>query len=111
VVDGVDLRAMLEHQIQLIESRDLDGLMDQYEPDAVLVRFDRVANGKEEIRELMGAYLALSPRMEKLDAYAGSGDSLSYQATMVIGGRPVRTYGAWVLRGNRIWRQFAGIIP
>jgi hypothetical protein len=46
------------------------------------VRFDQVARGKQEIRNLLSAYLERSPRLLSLDAYAEADDSLSYQATM-----------------------------
>jgi hypothetical protein len=64
--------------------------MDQYDDDAVLVRFDEVATGKPQIRQLMAAYLERSPKLQRLDAIAESDDSLSYQATMLIRDRTVR---------------------
>ena len=103
-------RELFDQQMQLIAAGDLEGLMQQYSEDAVLVRFDRTARGREEIRALMSSYLAQSPSVQTVDALASTDDTLSYQATMVIGGTLVRTYGVWVVREGTIWRQAAGLL-
>ncbi len=42
---------------------------------------------------LLTAYLSQSPAVQSLNALAETEDTLSYQATMTIGGKTVRTYG------------------
>jgi hypothetical protein len=104
-------RHVLDRQVELLETGDLDALVSQYDTDAVVLRFDMSARGRDEIRSLFAAYLSRRPRLKSLDSYAESEDMLSYQATMEIDGSDVRTYGVFVLRGGRIWRQFAGVVP
>jgi hypothetical protein len=76
----------------------------------VLVRFDRVVAGREELRKFFAGYLAARPRVRSVDAYADAGDVVSYQATLDTASGEVRGYGVFVLRGGKIWRQVAGII-
>ncbi len=95
--------------MRLIEAGDLDGLLDQYDEDAVLVRFDGVVRGREALREFFAGYLAGAPRIRSVDAYAEADDTLSYRATLETAGGDVQSYGVFVLRGGRIWRQVAGV--
>jgi hypothetical protein len=104
-------RHLLDRQIELLQSGDVDGLVDQYDEEATVLRFDMSAQGHEQIRSLFTDYVARGPRLKSLDSYAESSDMLSYQATMELGGSEVRTYGILVLRRGKIWRQFAGILP
>ncbi len=106
----VEPRALLERQIELLERADIDGLVDQYHRDAVVLRFDMSARGHDEIRALFSDYVSRGPRLKSLDAYGESDDMLSYQATMELGGAEVHTYGTFVLRDGKIWRQFAGVV-
>ena len=103
-------RELFERQLGLIESRDLDGLLDQYDEDAVLVRFDRVVAGKESLREFFAAYLAAEPEVRSVDAYADADDVVSYQATLATTGGELRAYGVFFLRDGKIWRQVAGAV-
>ena len=103
-------KAVLDRQMELITNRDIDGLMAQYHPEAVLLRFDRVAHGLDEIRTLLATYLGEMPTVKSLDAFAEDEDTLSYQATMQMGEAVVRSYGAWVLKDGKIWRQIAGLL-
>lgn len=104
-------RALLDRQVELLQSGDLDALIAQYHPDAVVLRFDRRAQGQAEIRRLFEDYVAARPRLISLDAYAESDDALSYQATMRVADSDIRTYGVFVLRDGKIWRQVAGVFP
>jgi hypothetical protein len=103
-------RAVLERQIELLERGDVDGLVNQYHHDALLLRFDTSARGHDQIRSLLAEYVSRGPRLKSLDAYGESDDILSYQATMMLGGAEIHTYGVFFLRDGKIWRQFAGIL-
>ncbi len=62
-------------------------------------------------RQIAPGYGAQSvARRASLDAIAVTEDTLSYQATMTIGGKTVRTYGAWMLKEGKIWRQVTGLL-
>jgi hypothetical protein len=103
-------RDVLDRQVELLQSGDVDGLIDQYDEEAIVLRFDMIARGRDEIRSLFADYVARGPRLKSLDSYAESSDMLSYQATMELSGSEVRTYGVFVLRRGKIWRQVAGIL-
>jgi hypothetical protein len=103
-------RELFERQVELIEAGDLDGLLAQYDEDAVLVRFDRVIAGRDGLREFFAGYLAAQPRVRSIDAYAETDDVVSYQATLETAGGEVRAYGVFVLRDGKIWRQAAGVV-
>ena len=105
------LRGLLDRQVALIEAGDLDGLLGQYHDDAELLRFDMVVRGRDELRAFFAGYLALEPRLERLDAYAETSDLLSYQATMATRNGLLRTYGVMLVRDGRIARQAAGVFP
>jgi hypothetical protein len=102
-------RDVFDRQLRLIEAGDLDGLLEQYDEDAVLVRFDRVIAGREGLREFFASYLAAEPRVRSVDAYAEADEVVSYQATLETAGGEVRGYGVFVLRDGKIWRQVAGV--
>jgi hypothetical protein len=103
-------RDVFDRQLRLIEAGDLDGLLEQYDEDAVLVRFDRVIAGREGLREFFAGYLAAGPRVRSVEAYAETDDVVSYQATVETAGGEVRGYGVFVLRDGKIWRQVAGVV-
>ena len=103
-------RDLFERQLRLIEAGDLDGLLEQYHEDAVLVRFDRVVSGRDGLREFFAAYLAAEPRVRSVDAYADADDVVSYQATLGTTGGELRAYGVFFLRDGKIWRQVAGAV-
>jgi hypothetical protein len=103
-------RELFERQVGLIEAGDLEGLLAQYDDQAVLVRFDRVVTGREALREFFAGYLAGRPRIRSVDAYADADDVVSYQATLETAGGEVRGYGVFVLRDGKIWRQVAGVV-
>jgi hypothetical protein len=103
-------RNLLDRQIELLQSGDIDGLVEQYDEEAIVLRFDRAARGRDEIRSLFADYVARRPRLKSLDSYAETSDMLSYQATMELNGSEVRTYGVFILRSGKIWRQFAGVL-
>lgn len=103
-------RDLFERQMRLIEAGDLEGLLEQYDDGAVLVRFDGVIAGREGLREFFAGYLAAEPRVRSVDAYAETDDVISYQATVETAGGEVRGYGVFVLRDGKIWRQVAGAV-
>ena len=103
-------RDLFERQMRLIEAGDLEGLLEQYDDGAMLLRFDGVIAGRERLREFFAGYLAAEPRVRSVDAYAETDDVVSYQATLETAGGEVRGYGVFVLRDGKIWRQVAGVV-
>lgn len=102
---------VFDRQLAAIADADLDALMAQYHEEAVLVRFDRVATGLAEIREVFRAYLALGPKVEEVKSLQTTGDVVFYNALMTVNGNKVDTFGTFVIRDGRIWRQTAAAVP
>ncbi|ALG09186.1 nuclear transport factor 2 family protein [Kibdelosporangium phytohabitans] len=102
------MHPVFQKQLDCLAGGDLDALLDNYAPDATLVRFDRVANGIEEVRETMRGYLTAKPELVELSQYAESGDTVFYRATMKVGGQQRDAFGTLVIKDGKIWRQTAG---
>ena len=108
---ATDLRAFLDRQVELIEAGDVDGLLDHYHEEAVLLRLDGAARGRAELRALFTRYLSPPPRVISIDGVAATDDTIHYQTTLAVGQARHRDYGAFVLRDGKIWRQIAGSFP
>jgi len=104
------LRTIFDRQTDFIRNRDLEGLTGQYSEDAILLRFDTESVGQQAIRQFFASYLETDPQVLTVDAYTEADEMLSYQSTMSVDGAEVRTYGIWIVRDGKIWRQFAGAI-
>ena len=107
----MQLPDLLSRQIAFIHAGDLDGLMTQYAPNARLVRADLQVTGADAIRDVMAAYLALSPRVESVESFGFLDDTLVYVATLRVGEATVTGVGSFVLRAGLIWRQTAALLP
>jgi ketosteroid isomerase-like protein len=101
------LRALFDRQVEALHNGDLDTVMQNYRDDAVLIRFDAVARGIDEVRTMMAEYLSMKPRTLELVALQATDDVLFYEADMSIGGNAVKTYGTLVLQDGKIRRQTA----
>ncbi|MFC4122631.1 nuclear transport factor 2 family protein [Nonomuraea zeae] len=104
-------RDLFDRQLAAIADQDLESLLAQYHEDATVVRFDRVASGPAEIRELFSAYLSAKPQVDEIVSLQTTDDVIFYRALMTIGGNRVSTYGTMVVRDGRIWRQTAAAQP
>jgi hypothetical protein len=83
----------------------------QYHDEAMIVRFDRVARGPGEIKDLFAAYLAAGPQVEEVTSLRIEGDVIFYGARMTVAGNLVTAFGTLVVKDGRIWRQTAAAVP
>jgi ketosteroid isomerase-like protein len=102
------MHAVWARQLEALAARDIDKLMENYNDDAVLVRFDTTAVGIDAVRKELEGYLAMNPEVIELKEYTESDDVIFYRATMRLGGQVENGYGTLVLRNGLIWRQTAG---
>jgi hypothetical protein len=102
------LHPVFVRQMAALSSRDLDQLMDNYLPDAALLRYEGVAAGTAALRELFTGYLSLEPELVDLTDYIETQDTIFYRAVMNLGGAPEHAHGTLVVRDGKIWRQTAG---
>ncbi|MFC1416103.1 nuclear transport factor 2 family protein [Streptacidiphilus cavernicola] len=104
------LHPVLVRQLAAIESRDLDGLMENYLPDAALLRFEGAWVGTAALRELFTGYLTLEPVLIDLTEYVEADDTVFYRAAVGLGGAVADTFGTLVVREGRIWRQTVAFV-
>jgi len=107
----VSARDVFDRHLRLVEARDLEGLVGQYHEDAVVVRFAGVHRGRDEVRGHLTTLLAQQPKVLRVVDVADGGDVLLYHLELELGGKPVRTHGTLLLRGERILRQTTGVFP
>jgi ketosteroid isomerase-like protein len=106
-----ELVTFLAEQVALLHDRDLDGLTARYAPDAVLVRMDRTARGRAEIRALFEEHLTVSPTVVEPPQVATADDVVLYSVRQRLGDAESVTVGTLVLRDGLIWRQTAAFLP
>ncbi|WP_336206178.1 nuclear transport factor 2 family protein [Nonomuraea sp. LPB2021202275-12-8] len=102
---------IFERQLAAIKGNDLEALLAQYHDDAMVVRFDRVARGAEEIREVFTAYLSAGPEVDEIKSVQVVADVIFYNAHMTIAGNRLNTFGTLVVKDGKIWRQTAAAQP
>lgn len=99
-------------QIAALEAGRIDALVDQYTDDAVMVGFDFVRRGKDEVRAHMTGYLQMlgSLRLVSTDKWAETDDSIFFEATVMTDLGQARVYDVFVLRDGKATHHFAGVI-
>lgn len=101
------LRELFDRQLAALHAENLDAVLENYAEDAVLIRFDAVARGIDELRVALGEYLTQKPRTLKLNNLQATDDVLFYEADMSVGGAETKAYGTLAVRDGKIWRQTA----
>jgi ketosteroid isomerase-like protein len=110
-IDNVGVaQDFLDKQVELLEAGDTAGLSKRYTEDAVFVRFDGVAVGRDQIKQLFDEYLAEKPDLKRVDAVKISANVLLYQAEEVLGGKTVTAVGTLVFVNGLVWRQTATFV-
>jgi hypothetical protein len=104
---GTVPEGFLQKQVELLMSGDTEALSQRYTEDAVLVRFDRIAHGRAEIKDLFDYYVKQNPEVRGLDGVAISDNVIVYEAKEVVGGKYVTAVGTLVLTNGLISRQTA----
>jgi ketosteroid isomerase-like protein len=100
----------LESQVKLLQAGDTAGLAERYAEDAIFVRFDRIAHGRDEIRKLFDDYLAGQPQIIGMDALQVTDDIILYQAAERLGGRLATAVGTLVFNNRLVWRQTVAFV-
>lgn len=100
----------LEQQVSLLGAGDTAGLAQRYAPDATFVRFDRIAVGREEIKQLFDDYLRQQPDISTMDALQVTEDVIFYQAAETLDGALKTAVGTLVFRNGLVWRQTVAFV-
>lgn len=101
----------LDQQVALLEAGDTVGLSNRYHEDATFVRFDRIAHGRAEVKELFDAYIAEGPEIVSMDALQMTDDLIFYQAAERVSGKLTTAVGTLAFRDGLVWRQTVAFVP
>jgi SnoaL-like domain len=114
------LGAMYKEHIALILKKDIEGVLDQYTPDALLIssfsadRKPRYYRGRDELREHFQGILALQGLDVEIAFWGEDKNALmiveAVKVTTADGSATMRFADSWVLRDGRIAIHFAGMV-
>lgn len=105
-------RKFYQEQIAALEAHDIDGLMEQYDDDAVLIGFDFAIKGRQALRDHFVAYLARlgSLKVVSTDRFMETEDSIFFEATVHTSLAEAKVYDVFMLRNGKATHQFTGVI-
>lgn len=101
----------ISEQVALLGANDTAGLSLRYAEDAVIVRLDTVARGRDEIKQFFDNYIAQNPQLGEPDGVQVTDDVILYQIPERIGGTLKTAVGTLVFRDGLVWRQTAAFVP
>jgi SnoaL-like domain len=112
-------RMYLEH-IDLIKNKDIEGILNQYNPDALLIssfsndRTPKYFKGREQLREHFQGILGLKDLEVEIAFWGETKNTLmiveAVTAVTADGVSKMRFADSWVLEDNRIAIHFAGMV-
>lgn len=120
-VPDTPLGKLYKEHIALILKKDIDGILDQYTPDALLIssfnddRKPRYFRGRDELREHFQGILALKDLEVEISFWGED----NFSALMIVeivkvttaeGTASMRFADSWVLRDGKIAIHFAGMV-
>jgi ketosteroid isomerase-like protein len=119
-VPDSSLGKMYKEHIQLILDKNIDGLLDQYADDAVLIssftKKPLIYKGREQLREHMQGILGINGLETEILFWAETEDPKTLMITEQItmqtqdGEARMRFADSWVLRDGKIVIHFAGMV-
>lgn len=108
--------ATLTHQVvdrfyRLMANEDFDALVETYDPDAQIIRFDGTAHGSEEIRSFLAASRERHApyQVSSIDQLTESGGILMWDAVVETDNGLLLTTEVLVLDEAKIMRHIPGI--
>jgi ketosteroid isomerase-like protein len=119
-VPDTPLGRMFREHIGLILKKDIEGLLDQYTDDALLIssfmKEPRYYKGREQLREHMQGILGIDGLEDEIVFWAETEDPQTLMITEKItmrtadGEAHMRFADSWVLRDGKIAIHFAGMV-
>lgn len=119
-VPDTKLGRLYEEHIRLILEKDIEGILEQYTEDAVLIssfeKRPRYFRGRQELREHFQGILGIQGLETKIAFWA---ETPSPETLMIVeeitmetagGQAKMRFADSWVLRGGKIGIHFAGMV-
>ena len=119
-VPNTQLGRLYEEHIRLILEKDIEGILDQYTEDAVLIssfeKKPRYFRGHDELREHFQGILAIEDLETEIAFWAETKnpDTLMVVEAITLetaeGDARMRFADSWVLKGGKIAIHFAGMV-
>ena len=101
-----------EEQVKYLLDKDVENLIDKhYHDDAVMVSFDHIVRGKDELKAYYTQFLksVTIERVISTDKFTETEDALMFEATVQTNHGVIKTFDALVLESGRIRLQFTGV--
>jgi len=101
-----------EEQVKFLLDKDVEDLVEKhYHDHAVLVSFDHIVRGKDELKAYFNQFLGsvTIERVISTDNFTETEDTLMFEATVESNRGVVKTFDALVLESGRISLQFTGV--
>ena len=130
-VPSTKIGQMYKDHIEMILKKDIEGLLDQYDPEATLIssfeKVPRVFHGREQLREHFNGILGIEG-LETSIGFWGEVNDMSFEGTNIDllmiteaitlklkGDRgslfaKMRFADSWVIRNGKILVHFAGMV-
>ena len=119
-VPNTPLGAMYREHIALILKKDIEGILDQYTPDAVLIssfsadRTPGYYRGRDQLREHFQGILALQGLDVEIAFWGETENALmiveAVKVTTADGSATMRFADSWALQDGKIATHFAGMV-
>jgi ketosteroid isomerase-like protein len=119
-VPDTPLGRMYREHIDLILRKDIEGILDQYTPDALLIssfsadRLPSYFKGREQLREHFKGILGLQGLEVDITFWGEAENALmiveAVKVTTADGVAQMRFADSWVLRNGKIAIHFAGMV-
>ncbi|HVU12201.1 MAG TPA: nuclear transport factor 2 family protein [Phototrophicaceae bacterium] len=106
-------RDLYYRQLGFLAENDPEGLIHtQYTEDAELLNFDHYVRGAPALIEYFKHYIHSLGYIKLIstDKYIEGDEQLMFEATVETAAGIARVYDVFVLRGDKIWRHFAGLL-
>ena len=103
-----------EEQVKYLLDKDVENLVPidkHYHDDAVIVSFDHIVRGKDELKAFTSRDLSIGhdQRVISTDKLTETEDALMFEATVQFNHGVIKTFDALVLEAGRIRLQFTGV--
>ncbi len=101
-----------EEQVKYLLDKDVESLVEKhYHDNAVIVSFDHIVRGKEQIKAYFNQFLnsVTIERVISTDNFTETEDTVMFEATVESNHGVIKTFDALVLESGRIRLQFTGV--
>lgn len=117
-VPDTPLGKFYEEHINLILSKDIEGILNQYTDDALLIssfeKVPRYFKGRDQLRQHFQGILGIQGLEVDINFWAETENTLmiteKIRATTAQGTATMRFADSWVLKGGKIAIHFAGMV-